>query len=158
MTTEENKALVRSYLEEVWNGRNPDALERFYPSPDLDEQEGNPELELPNLKAAKEYISQVQAGFPDLHVDIDDIIAEGDKVAIRTTWRSSQQEELGGIVPSSNMPVEVTGNAIWRIVEHKIVELEGTLGERVLDELGMLEYLVSPGPCFFKFPPWRCQY
>jgi steroid delta-isomerase-like uncharacterized protein len=158
MTTEENKALVRDYLQEVWNQRNLEALDKFYPSSDLVEQKGYAEQDFPSLEVAKEYISQVQAAFPDLHVEIDDIIAEGDQVAVRTTWRSSHQTEFKGIPAPASEQVEVAGNVIWRIADGKIVEMKGTLGERTLEEIGLLEHLVSIGMVFFKFPPWRCRY
>jgi steroid delta-isomerase-like uncharacterized protein len=158
MTTEENKALVRDYLQEVWNQRNLGALDKFYPSSDLAEQQGYAEQDLPSLEAAKEYISQVQAAFPDLHVEIDDIIAEGDQVAVRTTWRSSHQTEFKGIPAKTSEQVEVAGNVIWRIADGKIVEMKGTLGEDALERLGWLEALVSPGVVFFKFPNYRCKY
>jgi hypothetical protein len=75
-----NKVLVHEYLESVWNGRDVEALDDFYPSPYLSEQESSAEQELPSLEDAKEYIRHVQAAFPDLRVVIDDIIAEEDKV------------------------------------------------------------------------------
>jgi predicted ester cyclase len=87
MSTEENKAIVRRYVEEVWTNRNVEALEEFYPGPDLVEQEGPAGQELPSIDDAKAYVRQVQAAFPDLSVTIEDIIAEGDRVAVRTTWR-----------------------------------------------------------------------
>jgi len=156
--TAANKALVHEYLERVWNGRDVEALDDFYPSPPLSEQENSAEQQLPSLEDAKEYIRQVQAAFPDLQVVIDDIIAEEDKVAVRTTWRSSYQEKFRDVTPSASKQVEATGNLIWRIADGKIVEMKGTLGERTLEEIGLLEHLVSIGMVFFKFPPWRCRY
>ena len=156
--TAANKALVHDYLERVWNGRDVDALDDFYPSPYLSEQGSSAEQELPSLEDAKEYIRHVQAAFPDLQVVVDDIIAEEDKVAVRTTWRSSYQEQFRDVTPSVSKQVVTTGNLIWRIADGKIVEMKGTLGERTLEEIGLLEHLVSPGIVFFKFPPWRCRY
>jgi predicted ester cyclase len=153
-----NKALVHEYLERVWNGRDVEALDDFYPSPHLSEREDSAERQLPSLEDAKEYIRHVQAAFPDLQVVIDDIIAEEDKVAVRTTWRSSYQEKFRDVTPSASEQVEATGNLIWRIADGKIVEMKGTLGERTLEEIGLLEHLVSIGMVFFKFPPWRCRY
>jgi predicted ester cyclase len=157
MTTEENKALVRRYFEEVWNKRNPEALEEFYPSPDLVEQEGPAAQELPSLDDAIDYVRQVQAAFPDLQFEINDMIAEGDQVAVRTTSRSSRQTEFKGIPAPVNVPVEVAGNVIWRIADGKIVEMKGTLGEDALERLGWLEALVSIGQVFYKYPPARCK-
>jgi predicted ester cyclase len=156
--TAANKALVHDYLERVWNGRDVDALDEFYPSPYVSEQGSSAEQELPSLEEAKDYIRHVQTAFPDLQVVIDDVISEEDKVAVRTTWRSSYQEKFRDVTPSESKQVVATGNLIWRIADGKIVEMKGTLGERTLDEIGLLEHLVSPGMVFFKFPPWRCRY
>ena len=157
MSTEENKAIVRRYFEEVWNKRNPDALEEFYPSPDLVEQGAPAGQELPSLDDAIDYVREVQAAFPDLQFEINDIFAEGDQVAVRTTSRSSRQTEFEGIPAPVNVPVEVAGNVIWRIADGKIVEMKGTLGEAALEQLGWLDDLVSVGMVFYKYPPARCR-
>ena len=156
MSTEENKAIVRRYLEEVWTKRNPEALEEFYPSPDLVEQEAPAGQELPSLDDAIDYVREVQAAFPDLRVEINDIIAEGDQVAVRTTLRSSRQTEFKGISARASEGVEVAGNVIWRITDGKIVEMKGTLGEDALDRMGWLDELISIGEVFWKIPPGRC--
>jgi predicted ester cyclase len=151
----ENKAIVRRYLEEVWTKRTPEALEEFYPSYDLVQQEGPAEQGLPSLDDAIEYVRQVQAAFPDLSVTIEDIIAEEDRVAVRTTWRGTYEgEPIGGIDPT-NETVTLSGNVIWRIVKGKVVHMWGTQDEEVY-ELGVMPYLEKPGAVFFKFPIWRC--
>jgi predicted ester cyclase len=156
MSTEENKAIVRRYFEEVWNERNPEALEEFYPSPDLVEQQAPAGQELPSLDDAIDYVREVQAAFPDLQFEINDIIAEGDQVAVRTTARSSRQTEFRGILADASVQVEVAGNVIWRITDGKIVEMKGTLGEAALEQLGWLDALISIGQVFYKYPPARC--
>lgn len=153
--TQKNKAIVRRYVEEVWTKRNPEALEEFYPSYDLVGQEGPAEGGLPSLDAAIEYVSQVQAAFPDLSVTIEDMIAEEDRVAVRTTWRGTYEgEPIGGIDPT-NKTVTLSGNVIWRIVKGKVVHMWGTQDEEVY-ELGVMPYLEKPGAVFFKWPAWRC--
>jgi predicted ester cyclase len=151
----ENKAIVRRYVEEVWTKRTPEALEKFYPSYDLVEQEGPAEQGLPSLDDAIEYVRQVQAAFPDLSVTIEDMIAEDDRVAVRTTWQGTYEgEPIGGIDPT-NETLTVSGNVIWRIVKGKVVHMWGTQDEE-LYELGVMPYLEEPGDVFFKLPPWRC--
>lgn len=170
MAAEDNKAIVRRYVEEVWTKRDVEALEEFYPSYDLVEKEAPTEQGIPSLDDAKEYIRQVQAAFPDLSVTIEDMIAEEDRVAVRTTWRGTYTgEPIGGIAPT-NETVTLSGNVIWRIVDGKVVHIWGTQDEEIyelgrvegrvespLEEPGaMLSYLEEPGPVFFKWPPWRC--
>ena len=153
--TEVNKAIVRRYVEEVWTKRNIDALEEVYPSPDLVEQYGPTGQGLPSLGDAKEYVRKVQAAFPDLSVTIEDMIAEEDRVAVRTTWRGTYEgEPIGGIEPT-NKTITVSGNVIWRIVDSKVVHIWGT-DDNDIYELGVIPYLEKPGAVFFKWPPWRC--
>ena len=151
----ENKAIVRHYVEEVWTKRNPEALEEFYPSYDLVQQEGPAEQGLPSLDEAIEYVRQVQAAFPDLSVTIEDMIAEEDRVAVRTTWRGTYEGEPIGGTELTNKTVTLSGNVIWRIVKGKVVHMRGTQDEEVY-ELGVMPYLEKPGAVFFKWPAWRC--
>ncbi len=151
----ENKEIVRRYVEEVWTKRNPEALEEFYPSYDLVEQEGPAEQVLPSLDDAIEYVRQVQAAFPDLSVTIEDMIAEEDRIAVRTSWRGTYAgEPIGGIDPT-NETVTLSGNVIWRIVKGKVVRIWGTQDNEIY-ELGVMPFLEEPGAVFFKWPPWRC--
>lgn len=62
--------------------------------------------------------------FPDWHEHIEDIIAEGDKVAIRFTSRGTHKEEFQGIPPTGKQ-VTVSEVAIYRIADWKIVEKWG---------------------------------
>ena len=77
MSLEENKAIVRS-LYEVLNKHNPDLLDEFMASDYVDAP--NTPFELRGLESVKQYYADVYRGFPDLHLTIEDIIAEGDKV------------------------------------------------------------------------------
>jgi steroid delta-isomerase-like uncharacterized protein len=155
MSAEENKAIVRRYVEEVWTRRNIEALEEFYPSPDLVEQEGPAQQELPSLDDAKEYVREVQAGFPDLSVTIEDMTAEGDRVAVRTTWRGTFDGEAIGGVPPTGESVTLFGTVIWGITDGKIVQVFGTSPDSELDRLGLTEYLMSHGEVFWKKPFYK---
>jgi predicted ester cyclase len=82
-----------------------------------------------------------RTAFPNIHVTIEDQIAEGDKVVTRWTGHGTHQGELMGI-PPTNKAVTVTGIAIDRIVAGKIVEHWENF-----DQLGMLVQLgVVPPP------------
>jgi predicted ester cyclase len=155
MSAEENKAIVRRYVEEVWTRRNIEALEEFYPSPDLVEQEDPARQGLPSLDDAKEYVRQVQAAFPDLSVTIEDIIAEEDRVAVRTTWRGTYEgEAIGGVAPTGES-VTLFGTVIWGITDGKIVQVFGTSPDSELDRLGLTEFLMSQGETFWKKPFYK---
>lgn len=127
MAAEDNKAIVHRYVGEVWNERNVEALGEFYPDTDIIEREG-----LPSLEDFKEYVRRVQAGFPDLSVTIDDMIAEEDRVAVRTTWRGTYEGEPIADVPPTGRSMTLSGNVIWRITDGKIVETWGIQDEELV--------------------------
>lgn len=73
--------------------------------------------------------------FPDTHFTIDDMIAEGDRVAIRWTVRATHRGEFEGIAPTGK-PVTVTGTMVARIANGKLVE-----GWQNFDALGLLQQI-----------------
>ena len=79
--------------------------------------------------------------FPDLHFTIEELIAEGDKVAGRYTARGTHKGELMGIPPTNNA-ISLTVSEIYRIADGKITE-----HWVILDALGMMQQLgVIPAP------------
>jgi SnoaL-like polyketide cyclase len=77
--TEANKALIRSYYEEMWNKHQPSAADRFVA---INFIEHNPHLPQ-GLAGRKQFVTTVLAGFSDYHGEIQEILAEGDKVVTR---------------------------------------------------------------------------
>ena len=66
---------------------------------------------------------------------IDKIVAEGDMVAFQVTYRGTHKGEFMGIAPTGN-PIKMTVNAIYQIVDGKVVE-----GSSTLDMLGLLQQI-----------------
>lgn len=88
----------------------------------------------PGIQGVKDYISMVRTGFPDIFITIEDLIAEGDKIVVRTTWRGTHQGEYGGMMPTGKH-VTRTMIQIFRIVNGKLYEewVEGEdLGEQIM--------------------------
>ncbi len=83
----------------------------------------------------KQYFSSLHSAFPDVHMDVEDMIAEGDKVVARVSVSGTHQGEFMGIDPTGNR-VTITGIDILRIVDGKVVEHWGNF-----DDLGMLQQL-----------------
>ncbi len=133
MSTEDNKALIRRFYEEVFNKRNLAALDEFYA---LDHVDHTLPPGLPTSPGGtKQAIAVMLEGFPDLHVTIEDMIAEGDKVVTRFTTHGTQQGTLGSIPPTGKQ-VAVTTIEITRIANGRIVEDWG-----LDDRLGMMQQL-----------------
>ena len=95
---EANKQLVRTYIEEVFNKRQPAAIERFVVTNFI---EHNPNLP-PGLEGKKQFLGAVMAGFSDYRGEIVEILAEGDTVAVRIQWSGTQDGPFLGRPPSGN--------------------------------------------------------
>ena len=138
MTIEENKALVRGFVEEFWNQGNTAAVDELM-APDAEIH--MPTGETVDLDGLKGFNLAFRASFPDWHSTFEELVAEGDRVAERWTGRGAYRGELMGIPPTEEH-VEVPGSVFYRIVDGKIVEFRGQL-----DMMGMMQQLgVMPSP------------
>ena len=122
MSVEENKALVRRFVEEFWNEGNMATADELMA---VDAEIHMPTGEVVNLDGLKSFAGMFRGSFPDWHSTVEELIAEGDKVAERWTARGTHQGELLGIPPPTGMRVEVPGSVFYRIVGGKIVEFRG---------------------------------
>src|SRR5215210_2060606 len=77
--SEENKNIIRRLYEEVWNQHNPEAADEFV-APDVFNRDMLPEYQH-GIEGYKHLVSWMHTAFPDLHTDIENMIAEGDEVA-----------------------------------------------------------------------------
>jgi predicted ester cyclase len=122
MSTAENKLLVRRYIEEVVNTGNVDDLARFI-SPDyIDTHDSSGQSS--GLEGAKRHILGVRQTYPDLHVTVEQQIAEGEWVVTRITARGTHLGIWLGMKPTGKR-VEITGVNIDRVVDGRIVEHGG---------------------------------
>ncbi len=127
---EENRRLVRRLLEEdISQGNEAVADEIIHPQ-FVDHT--NPPGMQHGIEGHKAVVRLFRAAFPDLEWQINDCLAEGDRVAVRTTMRATHQGDFFGI-PATGQPVTVTGIHIVRIADGKIAEHWGTN-----DDLGLL--------------------
>jgi hypothetical protein len=115
MSLEENKAIVRR-LYEAANKHNVDLADELV-APDFVDYTNKIE----GLEGLKEFGRTFFRGFPDLHWSIEDIIAEGDKVWVRTTVTGTHKGEYRG-VPPTGKKITMRCVDIWRIADGKIVE------------------------------------
>jgi predicted ester cyclase len=113
MSAKENKALVRRLFEEFNKGKAA-AMAAIDRSIDM----------RGDLKDFKQMESEAFSAFPDMHVTIDDMVAEGDKVAARVTMTGTHKGEFMGI-PPTNKKVTFSLIVIDRIAGGKIVEDHG---------------------------------
>jgi steroid delta-isomerase-like uncharacterized protein len=119
MSAEENKALALRAWEVIFNQRDLDALSEFYA---VDAVWHQPDQNLQGLEEVKQWLARPFEAFPDLNASVEDVIAEGDKVAIRYTSRGTHQGETGGLGPPTGRQIALGGIAVQRFEDGKIVE------------------------------------
>lgn len=69
----------------------------------------------------KAWLAQLKTVFPDLQVVTDDVVAEGDRVAVRATWTGTHSAEIFG-VPATGRKISFSGAVFWRIAGERIAE------------------------------------
>jgi predicted ester cyclase len=122
--SEQNKATVRRLVGEVLNGGHLEVIDELY----------TPEL----AGAAKRWITPFRASFPDVHMEILELIAEGDKVVGRFTCSATHLGEWLGQAPTGRRFERVDEVSIFRFHDGKVAQawsLEDTLGR--LQQLGL---------------------
>lgn len=132
----ENKKLILEHYDSFINHRDEAALRRQV-SPDFIDHEMPPGTP-PGPESVIKLRAMLDAAFPDFRVSIDDIIAEGDRVAVRATWTGTHRGVLPLMpIPVSDRAFKFSGMVFWRIRDGKIVERWGTL-----DRLGLMQQLM----------------
>jgi predicted ester cyclase len=134
MSIEENKLLVRRYMDEVVNTGDVGRLADFI-SPDYVEVFNNVRYRA-GLEGAKSHVLGVREVYPDLHVRIEQQIAEGDWVVSRITARGTHRGSWLGMKPTGKA-LEFTGVNIDKVVDGRVVEHGGAAN--------MLEPLLEAG-------------
>lgn len=134
MASDEHKALIRRFVEEVWNDGNLDALAEFIAADCTDHTPEDPE---PAQGAAgvRQLVRMYREAFPDVRFTIHDMIAEKDRVAWRWTAWGTHTRDLPDL-PATGRQATATGIEIYRIVEMRIAERWG-----VFDRLGLVRQL-----------------
>ena len=137
-TSENNKAAIRKFLEEVINQNRMDrandlVVEDFV---ELDPLPGQRQ----GREGLKEVLGMMRAAFPDIHWTAEEMVAEGDKVVTRFTWTGTHRGEFLGI-PATGKSVSVKGVVIDQLEGGKISN-----SRILMDSLGMMQQLgVLPG-------------
>ena len=139
MSAEESKATMRRYLG-VFEQGNIDLLDELLAPDYVNHSPATPDLPT-GPEGVKAVVSMFRSAMPDLKVIIDDMIAEGDKVATRYTLEGTHESELFG-VPPTGQRLSIESITVERVSDGKIQE-----HWRVTDELGMMQQLgVIPMP------------
>ena len=130
--SEENKAIMRRIYEEIFNeGKLELADELVAPEMVNHTAPGAP----CGTEPVKRLVAMLRGAFPDHHIAIDDMIAEGDKVVMLNTYSGTHQGEFMGIAPTSKRFVQRQVH-VMRFAKGKAIEHWG-----LRDDLGQLQQL-----------------
>jgi predicted ester cyclase len=115
------------------DARDPDVVDDFFAPGFV--SHNNPPGFPPGVEGVKRFFTMFRDAFPDVEVEIDEIVVEGDRVAVATTFTGTHQGELMGVAPTGRR-VSVTGIDIVRVADGKIVEHRG-----LTDIVGLMRQL-----------------
>jgi predicted SnoaL-like aldol condensation-catalyzing enzyme len=113
-TPGEMKEFVRNHFEEFVNRKNISIGDVNFAPEFVDQGSDVPPGMPSGPEGAKQYVGGALKKFPDMHVTVEDIIAEGDKVVVRNTWRATN--------PANGVKMQFAGIVIWRIAHRQLVE------------------------------------
>jgi steroid delta-isomerase-like uncharacterized protein len=133
MSAEKNKSLVRRFVDEVQSGGNVEAIDELC-SPKFVNHSAPPGVPS-NCEGVKQLTAMFRQAFPDSYFTVEDMIAEGDKVATRKTFHGTHQGEFMGIPPTGQQ-VSIGVIDIVRVYDGKVVE-HWSMG----DNLGLMQQL-----------------
>ena len=127
-TEEKNRALVISFINEVFNNHNVGAADNYYAG---DHIEHNPQIPQ-GREGFKKYFTEFFNAFPDARASIDNIVAEADCVMVFLSIAAIHKGTLQCIPPSGKQ-VTIRSADLFRIENGKIAEHWD-----VVDSLGMM--------------------
>ena len=139
MSTEDNKALVRRFYDEVFNNKNMAGVNAFVAPNVIDHSlpPGAPG----EIEGVRQTITMFLTAFPDLYLALEDIIAEGDKVVVRWTMRGTHQGASLGMPPTGKQ---------FTLPGISLLRLDGGMAAETwvsYDQLVMLQQLgLAPAP------------
>ena len=137
---EDNKTIERRWFEEVWNGRSVGAIDRRMAPECVVHGLDRTGQDLIGPAGFKPFHQAFLNAFGNLHIDVEDVIEEGDKIAIR--WTATGHHTGDGLgFPATNREMHVSGVTIARIRGGKLGE-----GWNNFDALTMLQQLGALPP------------
>ena len=137
MPEQDNKASVRRFYEEVINGRNPETIDELLTADSVDHT-----FDSQGVEALKQFFAMLFQAFPDLHVEVHDVIAEGELAAARVTYSGSHEGQFIGI-PATGRQTRVSGVDFFRMQDGQQAEHWG--GPDMASLLQQLGVMPAPG-------------
>ena len=111
---EKNKQLIKSFVEEVFNKQNLAAIDKYHAA-NLTDGSGK------TSESFKKSLTTLFSGFPDLHANIEHVLAENDFVLVFLNFNGTHRGQFEGM-PPTNKPVKIRSAGLYRIENAKIVQ------------------------------------
>ena len=133
-STSETRTIARRFIQ-AWNAGRHQIVDELA-APDLTVSYTHFPQAFEGPESFKAMLSQTHRFFPDLAIEVHDVVAEDDRAAVRWTYRGTFREgEMFG-VEAAGQPVEVTGVTIYRIADGKVKSERG-----IVDNLALMMQL-----------------
>lgn len=143
--SEDNKRLVRRAREEIYSKGDLELANELVHPDFVDYEPAHPDLPS-GPESVKQTVGHLRSVFGDLRFEVEDEIAEGDKVVQLVTMSGRQTGPLMGREPTGK-EFAVRHVYIWRIADDKIVEHRGSRDDLgLLGQLGLLPIGEAPEP------------
>jgi len=132
--SENNKAIIRRLIEEFWNKGNQSLTDQLFTPNYTHHDSSTPDFGH-GPESERKRATLYRTAFPDIHLTVEDIIAEGETVMTRWSCRGTHKGDLNGIAPTGKQ-FNITGVTIARLSNGKLVE-----GYVNWDALGLMQQL-----------------
>ena len=124
-SAQQHREMMTRIFDQVWSQGNVEAAGEFYAAGE-------------GLEGLKDMARAIYSAFPDWRVTINDMVVEGDKIAVYWTGRGSHEGEWQGVAPTGRR-ISVDGIDIEYVSAGKIIKEDG-----VIDMMGMMRQLTDP--------------
>ena len=139
--SDDNKRLARRWFEEVWNQNRESTIDELLSPEGVGFGLAATDTEVHGPAQFKPFVRNFRSAFPDMHFVIEDMVAEGDKVAVRLRVTGTHNGEGLGFPPTGRK-IDITAITIIQFAKGQLVH-----GWNNWDQLGMMQQLgMAPGP------------
>ena len=143
------KTHILRWFEEVWNQGREEAVDELMAPEAIAYGLGETERDVHGPSEFKNFLRNMRGAIPDVHIQVEDILVEGDKAATRLTLTGTHLGEGLGVKPTGHS-VRVAGLVIIQAINGRIVK-----GWNCWDQLGFLRQIgasaAKPGPASDRF-------
>jgi steroid delta-isomerase-like uncharacterized protein len=133
--SEANKILVGRWFEEVWNQGREETIDELFAANGIGYGLGDTDVPTRGPAEFRVFASNLRGALPDIHMTIEDMMAEGDKVTVRITLEGTHKGGQLGVAPTGRR-IHIQGIVVVRIANGQIVE-----GWNSWDQLGLLRQI-----------------